>query len=122
MQAYPSTVPGTKISETFLEFARPLLEVEEGLPAQEEAEAILQIAFVIWNAVVLDTVNGNTRLADDVRSRAADGELLALFDRMIERKKTLYGSDLRLVGAYTVQVQGDQWHVRAQARTPAAQP
>ena len=67
-----SARPHRKISETFLEFAKPLMEVEPFAPTLEEAEAMLKIAYIAWNAVVYDTVNCNTEWVTKVRAPLAD--------------------------------------------------
>lgn len=114
------TYPGTKISETFLHFAEPLLRADR-LPAQEEAEAALMIAWTVWNAVVQDTVNGNDQLITMLRKQCAGKPpVAALTEQMIQRKKTLYGNDLRLIGEYKLTMRGDEWHLRAEARIPQA--
>lgn len=114
-----SAFPTRKISETFLEFAKPLMEAELVPPTLEEAEAILMFAFVAWNAVVYDTVNGNTEWVTKVRSPVAGKpEVLKIIDNLIQRKKELYGGDLRLVGKYKLRLRRDSWHLRAEARSP----
>jgi hypothetical protein len=39
---------------------------------------------------------------------------------MIQRKKTLYSNDLRLVGQYKLEMQDDEWRLRVEARVPSA--
>jgi hypothetical protein len=71
------TFPDSKISETFLEFAEPILCNEGDPPTPQETEKVLSVAFVVWNAVVYDTVHGNTewvtRLRKQVSQRAFRG-------------------------------------------------
>ena len=54
--AIDSPFPEAKISETFLKFAEPILGNESGSLTAEETEKALSVAFVVWNAVVYDTL------------------------------------------------------------------
>jgi len=112
--------PDRKISEAFLEFAEPLLEKEGAPPTPEEAEKVLRLAFVVWNAVVYDTVHGNTEWVTRVRNQVAHQPPIAAFtERLIERKKNLFGHDLRLVGEYKIIEKDGEWRLRVEARTPS---
>jgi hypothetical protein len=114
--------PDRKISETFLEFPQPLLEAER-LPTQEEAEAALKIAFVVWNAVVQNAVSGNTGWVTILHDQVASiPQVAAVTEGMIQRKKTLYSNDLRLVGEYTLEMKNEEWRLRVEARGPSANP
>jgi hypothetical protein len=113
--------PDRKISEAFLEFAEPLLVKEQGPPTPEEIESVLRLASTAWNAVVFDTVRGNTDWVTKVRKQVADQPpLAALMERMILRKKSLFGHDLRLIGEYKLVEQGGEWRLRVEARAPTA--
>jgi hypothetical protein len=75
----------------------------------------------VWNAVVYDTVRGNTRFVTTVRKQLADHPpLAALTEQMILRKKSLFGRDLRLVGEYKLVEQDGEWRLRVEARAPTA--
>ena len=113
--------PDTKISEAFLEFAQPLLVKEQAPPTPEETENALKLAFMVWNAVVYDTIRGNTDWVTKVRKQVADHPpLAALMDQMTLRKKSLFGHDLRLVGEYKLVEQDGEWRLRVEARAPPA--
>jgi hypothetical protein len=60
--------PERKISETFMEFAEPLLGFGNEAPTKEQIETVLKVAFTIWNSVVLDAVNGNSHYVDELRN------------------------------------------------------
>jgi hypothetical protein len=118
---FEPSFPDTKISEAFLEFADPLLVKEQGPPTPEEVESVLRLASIAWNAVVFDTVRGNTDWVTKVRRQVADEPpLAALMEQMILRKKSLFGHDLRLVGEYKLVEQDGQWRLRVEARAPTA--
>jgi hypothetical protein len=111
--------PDTKISEAFLEFAEPLLEKEGAPPTAQEVEKVLQLASTIWNAVVLDTVRGNTDWVTKVRIQiAGHPPLEAMVEQMIVRKQSLFGHDLRLVGEFKILGKEGEWRLRVEARDP----
>lgn len=113
--------PDRKISETFLHFAEPLL-VELGPNATtDQMEVVLKIAFTIWNAVVYDTVNGNTKFIEMVRHAMAPApDLAARIDQLIVRKHSLFGDDHRLVGEFKLTRQNGELRLRAEARDPTS--
>ena len=53
--------PTRKISDTFLDFAEPLLSPLGAEASKQEMEGALQIAFTVWNAVVFDAARGGSR-------------------------------------------------------------
>ena len=108
-----------KISETFLKFAEPILGNESGSLTAQEIEKVLGIAFVAWNAVVWDTVHGNTEWVTRVRKQVAqDSQLTVLIDGLITRKQIQFGHDLRLVGKYEIVETNGEWRLRVEARSP----
>ena len=117
------SLPNTKISETFLKFAEPLLDNAAGIPpTSEQAEEVLKVAFTVWNAVVVDAMHGNTRFVADIRERVAhEPEIAALMERMIVRKQTLFGHDLRMIGNYKLVEKDGEWRLRAEARAGVAE-
>ena len=64
--------PDRKISETFLDFASPLLELAPPGVAKEDVEEAFRIAFTTWNAVVFDAVDGDDRFAGKLRELTAE--------------------------------------------------
>ncbi len=57
-------LPSRKISETFLDFAAPLLSTIPRGAGKWQYENILKIAFVVWNAVVYaDATNDDRHLS-----------------------------------------------------------
>ena len=111
--------PDRKISETFLHFADPLLEPLGPRATLDQMEQALKLAFTVWNGVVYDDVNGNTHYLDTLRNQAGDDrEIAALVDRLIARKRKLFGDDHRLVGEFKLIRKGGEIRLRAEARDP----
>uniref|UniRef100_A0A832A298 Uncharacterized protein n=1 Tax=Desulfacinum infernum TaxID=35837 RepID=A0A832A298_9BACT len=111
--------PDSKISETFLDFAEPLLLSAGAKITKHQFEKALRIAFTVWNSVVYDTVNGNSNFVTELKKYVADDPSAeALIERMISRKKTMFGDDLRLIGDYKIMNKKGQWRLRAEARDP----
>jgi predicted hotdog family 3-hydroxylacyl-ACP dehydratase len=111
--------PNRKISETFLDFAEPLLDAHGPRATAAQMEQSLQLAFTIWNAVVYEDAAGNRRFIDSVRKHTAhESELAAFVEQLIARKRSLFGDDHRLVGEFKLRREGDEWRLRAEARDP----
>ena len=111
--------PDTKISETFLHFAEPLL-IEIGPDATEyQMEIALKFAFTVWNAVVYETTLGETRFLDMLReAMASQPELAASIEQMIARKRSLFDDDLRAVGQFKLTRKDGELRLWAEARNP----
>lgn len=104
-------VPTRKVSETLLEFARPLLgEVESSMDPQDGLFVLLSLAMTAWNAVVQDTWEPEKGQVE--RARAAlrrlpkdDREvMLPDFELLVERKRRHFADDPRLLDALDVVV------------------
>ncbi len=109
--------PDRKISETLLEFAAPMLEAAGG--SKRRFEEALRIAFTSWNAVVYADVRGDDKFLDQMRNLPANMlGVSSLVEGLIERKRTLFGDDHRLIGKYEVTRTEDGFNVRAEARDP----
>jgi hypothetical protein len=111
-----------KISETFLDFAAPLLDPLGDQATNHEMENALQIAFTVWNAVVFDAVGRSSRWVEQLRSNLAgqDPRVQALVEQLIARKGSLFGDDHRLIGEYQLYRHHGQPRLRAEARRPSA--
>ena len=111
--------PDGKISEAFLDFASPLIEAAGPDAENSELELTLKVAFAVWNAVVIDTVNGNTRFVDGIRqATAGDPGATALVEQMLSRKRLAFGDDDRLIGSYELDRKDGEWVLRVEARDP----
>ena len=112
-------VSNRKISETFLDFAAPLLDPLGAEATEHEMENALKIAFTVWNAVVFDAVNRSSRWGDQVRDLAGhDPRVRALVEQLVARKQSLFGNDHRLIGEYRLYRHHGEIRLRAEARQP----
>ena len=61
--------------------AEPILGNESGSLTAEETEKALSVAFLVWNAVVYDTVHGNAEWVTRLRKQVElDSQLTVLID------------------------------------------
>jgi hypothetical protein len=113
-------LPNRKISETFLDFSSPLLDALGKDANKYQVEQVLKIAFTAWNAVVLDTVKGNTKYVTQIRELTADDPMsAALIDQMISRKQDIFSGDHRMIGEYRLTQKRGKWRLRAEASDPS---
>jgi hypothetical protein len=118
-----ATYPDRKISETFLDFAAPLLATMPDDVTEASVEKVLSIAFAVWNGIVLDGVNASEYYMTKVREQAArDTVLKALVAELADRKRTLFRDDQRLIGEYKVTHKHGQLNLWAEARDPYSIP
>jgi len=111
--------PDRKISETFLEFAQPLLLMLGPDATEEQMEAPLKLAFTAWNAVVYEVANGDTRFLDMLHElTAAEPEVTAIMEQMIARKRNLYADDYRVIGQFKLTRKNGEVRLWAEARDP----
>ena len=109
--------PNRKISETFLEFAEPLLVPLGPSATEHEMNQALQIAFAVWNAVVYETANDDTQYLQMLQDlTAGQPEIVALVNQLIERKRYQFGNDHRLVGHFELTIHEGELNLRAEAR------
>jgi hypothetical protein len=114
------TYPDRKISDTLLQFAAPLLD---GGPHATEAQMkqSLMIAWTVWNAVVYADVVANNQPLESLRaSTERDPQSKSLTEQMIDRKRTLFGDDQRLIGEYELYRKGGELRLRAESRNPSS--
>ncbi len=104
-----------KVSDTIVEFARPLIdELPDDCPA-ESIDTALQFATSVWNAML--ATNGNVQEA--VREVMAIGkdvlpeEAKSTVEFLAQRKQELFAHDTRFIGA--VQAYRDGGEIRVMA-------
>jgi hypothetical protein len=115
--------PDRKISETFLEFAAPLMHDLPGEAPDREIRKALEVAYTAWNAVIFADVLNNDRYIDEVRRLTANAPGPAtLMEQMIVRKRELFADDARLIGDWTVKRTEDGINLHADARDPHTLP
>lgn len=112
--------PDRKISETFLQFAEPLLTPLGPSATKEQMNQVLQVAFTVWNAVVYESVNSDTQYLQMARDLTkGQPEIEALINQLIQRKRQLFGDDHRLVGEFKLTLTNGELNLRVEARDPA---
>jgi len=113
--------PDRKNSDTFLQFAAPLLDAFEPIVTEAQMEQPLKIAWTVWNAVIYADAAGNSRHLDGVRaSMDRDSESKQLVEALIDRKRTLFDDDHRLIGEYKLFRRDGEIRLRAEARDPTS--
>jgi hypothetical protein len=92
------THPSGKISEAFLNFLEPLLDLLDDLSSKKGLDDTLMIGALIWNSVIFDTVEGTTKHVNEIRKHTKHDLII---ETMIRRKQTEFSHDLRLIGDYS---------------------
>src|SRR5215469_7332561 len=91
--------PDRKISETFLQFAAPLLHTLQSEAPERQIRKALEVAYTAWNAVIFADVLNNNRYIDEARRLTANaGGPAMLMEQMFARKRELFADDTRLIG------------------------
>ena len=115
--------PDRKISETFLQFAEPMLHDLPSVEPERPAEEILKVAYTVWNAVIFADVLHDHHHLDEVRRlTAAEPEIARHIEQLIARKRALFADDERMIGTYEVRRTEDGINVCADARDPYSLP
>lgn len=110
--------PNRKISETFLDFAAPILDLSSDA-REDHLRSALQIAFTVWYAVTLADVLNEPRHLGEIRRLTAEQPDISLrLEELIARKRTLYADDERLIGEWELRRTEDGFNLRADARDP----
>lgn len=113
--------PDRKISDTLLQFAEPLLHAFGPNATEAQMEQPLKIAWTVWNAVVYADVAKKGHTLDLLRSSMErDFESKVLVEALIERKRTVFGDDQRLIGEYNLFRKDGEIRLRAEARDPTS--
>ena len=111
--------PDRKISETFLQFAEPLLNNRGPNVTDAQVSDLLKMVWMAWNAVVYADVAKKDHLLDLLRTSAeANIDLQKLIEWLIDRKRMHFGDDDRVIGEYEVFYEDGECRFRAEARNP----
>jgi hypothetical protein len=115
---------GRKLSETLLEFARPLVDADLGRMDERRMRAVLGFAIKVWNLVVTEEANGSANDVAEARNELAPDrhptEALAWFDRLVVRKRERFHGDLRIVGNWRVRQGRGRLDIEMESRLPQA--
>ena len=110
--------PDQKISETFLHFAEPILDLSSDT-REDQMRMALQIVLAVWNAVIFADVLNDHRHLDEIRRLTAEQPDAGLpLEDLIARKRTLFADDERLIGDWMLTRTGGGLNLRADARDP----
>lgn len=111
--------PKRKISDSLLQFAEPLLAEVKSNEAKTEIRSSIMIAWTVWNAVVYADVASDVDALDELQaSTESDPSYKAFVEYMVQRKRTLFGDDERLVGEFEVLFEDGGVRLWAEARDP----
>ena len=114
---------GRKLTETLLDFARPMIDT---LPAANarSMRTLLEFSIRIWNAIVDEETGGSAGFLAAIRAELVAGrapsEIIAWHDRLVARKRELFSGDLRFVGNWDLRQDRGGVHVEMETRVPAA--
>lgn len=111
---------GRKLSETVIDFARPMLDAENAQIDEHHLRAVLGFAIMIWNSIVAAAQAGVTLDVATLRAGFAAHRWLAWVEPLLTRKRARFGDDLRLVGAWHVQRHRDRLDIQMETRVPPA--
>ena len=115
--------PDRKISETFLDFAGPIIQDLPSEAPEHRARQALQVAFAAWNAVIFADVLKDSGYIDQIRHlTAGNPEAGLLVEQMMARKREFFADDERMIGDWEVTRTADGINVRADARDPYSLP
>jgi hypothetical protein len=113
---------GRKLSETLLDFARPLIDV--GGIDEHGMRTLLGFAINVWNLVVTEEQHGSAAEVAEMRAELVPdripAEVLAWFDRLVARKREGFSGDLRIVGNWRVRRSPGRLDIEMESRVPQA--
>ncbi len=121
----------SKISETLLEFAQPIIETLPPNPTLEMRRLALAIAATVWNAIVIEAWDGEgkevgLRTLSELKERIAElpepiGTTMGpIIERLAQSKRTRYAGDLRGIGNWELRTKPNgELTVWAEARAPS---
>lgn len=128
----PPSLKGKKASEAFMEYAQPFLttllrdRAEKGIhetPSLEEIESILKTPWLIWNAIVAETVPGNKinflEWMDRLIPNHIPDSTRQLFESLKTRKRKHFSQYQYYLGEYKLYYdQNNEIRIRVEARSP----
>ena len=111
--------PTRKISETIIDFAQPLLAQVDSTTSQETIRQGFLIAVTIWNAFVMDRVNGNAEFQTLMKKQlGAQWEINPVIKALVDRRLNSFADDMRLVSEHQVLFDTNGYRLRAAASDP----
>ena len=108
-----------KISQTFIDFVKPVMPPIDENTTEDQIRTIFELGFMVWNAFLLDSVNKNDFHNEYIENLLSENPGFDMFIKpLIERRKTLFANDKRMIGNFTVTYKDGNLNVRAEARAP----
>lgn len=114
---------GRKLTETLLDFARPMIDALAGSDARS-MRTLLEFSIRIWNAIVDEETGGAAGFLAEIRAELLAGrtpsEIVTWHDKLVARKRELFRGDLRFVGNWNLRQDRGGVHVEMETRVSAA--
>ncbi len=113
--------PTRKISETLLDFAQPFVAQVDSRMPQERIRQGFDIAVTIWNAFVMDRVNGNSDYQAMMQKQiGTQWQQNPLIRALVDRRMKHFSDDMRLIAEHRVSFDPGGYKVWAAASDPYA--
>jgi hypothetical protein len=113
---------GRKLSETVLDFARPMLDAEGAAVDERHMRDLLGFAITVWNTAVAAAQAGRPLDAAMLRADLPEHRWSAWVEPLLARRRARFGDDLRLVGDWHVRRRRDRLDIQMETRvSPALQ-
>ncbi|HXH54761.1 MAG TPA: hypothetical protein VNK03_03340 [Gammaproteobacteria bacterium] len=128
----PPPLKGKKVSEAFMEYVEPYLaallrdRAEQGIPeipSLEEIESILKMPWLIWNALVAETVPSNKidflAWMDELVPKHMPDNVKQLLDSLKTRKRNQFSQYQYYLGEYKLYYdKNNEVRIKVEARSP----
>ncbi len=112
--------PTGKISVAFREYVNHVIDLGSTPPPPlEEANQALKLCQIVWNAAVVDTVEG-TRHVKKMLDTAPDKNSRLMIEILTQLKQSEFGDDQRLIADYKCIPEGDSYRLQVTASHPSA--
>ena len=103
----PANAPEAKLSDAVLELAHPFFEPLGAFPSIHAIRNVLMLVIVGWNAYAMEKpVWGSPGAIDRARARLLAPHyptaVSVIFEEILEQRAAKHGSDLRLVGEWSI--------------------
>jgi hypothetical protein len=128
----PPSLKGKKVSEAFMEYVEPYLaallrdRAEQGfheMPSLKEIESILKMPWLIWNAIVAETVPSNKvnflAWMDKLIPKHTPDSVKQLLDSLETRKRNQFSQYQYYLGEYKLYYdKNNEVRIKVEARSP----
>lgn len=111
--------PTRKISETLIDFAQPFLaHVDTSMPPESIRQGF-DISVTIWNAFVMDRVNGNSDYQAMMQKQLGDQwRRNPVIRALVERRMKHFADDMRFIAEHRVSFDAEGYKLWAAAKDP----